>query len=180
VDADLRRSSIRYHYGLEFEDHDPKGLSHYLAGMADIDDVVYATDVEGAYMVPVGKNINNALPLLNSPRFDEMIKHFRANADYVLVDAPPVGTVIDAAQIAKSCDGSLIVINYNKVHRRELSDVKDQLLDTGCPIIGTVLNMVEYGNFMNRRYYYKSYYSHYNHYYTSDSEDGQQADKEEV
>ncbi|MDO4746471.1 MAG: tyrosine protein kinase, partial [Bacillota bacterium] len=42
-----------------------------------------------------------------------------------------------------------------------LIDVKDQLEQTGCPIIGTVLNMVEYDNYLSRKYYYKSYYSNY-------------------
>ena len=82
----------------------------------------------------------------------------------MLIDAPPVGLVIDAAQIAKNCDGSLIVVNYNSVRRQELIDVKEQLEQTGCPIIGTVLNMVEYDNYLTKKYYYKSYYSSYERY----------------
>ena len=85
-------------------------------------------------------------------------------ADYVLVDAPPVGLVIDAAQIARSCDGTLIVVNYNQVRRQELIDVRDQLEQTCCPILGTVLNMVEYKSYLSKKYYYKSYYSNYGSY----------------
>lgn len=79
--------------------------------------------------------------------------HLAQQVDYVLVDAPPVGLVIDAAQIAKNCDGSLIVVNYNSVRRQELIDVKEQLEQTGCPIIGTVLNMVEYNHYLSKKYY---------------------------
>ena len=82
----------------------------------------------------------------------------------MIVDARPVGLVIDAAQIAKNCDGSLIVVNYNSVRRQELIDVKEQLEQTGCPILGTVLNMVDYDNYLSKKYYYRSYYSAYERY----------------
>lgn len=165
VDADLRRSMITAKYSLQYSGEDQKrGLAHLLVGMAGEDEVIYQTNIEGAYMVPVGREVSNPLPLLNSPRFEALLDHLSQNVDYVLVDAPPVGTVIDAAQIAKSCDGTLIVVNYNSVRRQELIDVKEQLEQTGCPILGTVLNMVEYDNYLNKKYYYKSYYSNYGKY----------------
>lgn len=168
VDADLRRSVITAKYGLEFADQDRKlGLAHFLAGKANAEDVIYQTNVDGSYMVPVGRDVSNPLPLLNSPRFAQLLDHMSQNIDYVIVDAPPVGTVIDAAQIAKYCDGTLIVVNYNSVGRQELIDAKAQLEQTGCPILGVVLNMVEYDTYLNKKYYYKSYYSHYDHYDTA-------------
>lgn len=162
VDADLRRSAISARYGLEFPGAEQKwGLAHLLAGKAAMEDVIYQTNIDGAFMVPVGREVSNPLPLLNSERFEQLLSHLSENVDYVLVDAPPVGTVIDGAQIAKSCDGTVIVVNYNAVRRQELIDVKEQLEQTDCPILGTVLNMVEYDNYLNRKYYYKSYYSDY-------------------
>lgn len=165
VDADLRRSMIDSRFDFQYEDANYKpGLAHYLAGQVDENDVLYQTNLTGAYIVPVGREISNPLPLLNSNRFGQLLDDLAERADYVIVDAPPVGMVIDGAQIAKSCDGTLIVVNYNTVHRQELIDVKDQLEQTGCPILGTVLNMVEYNDYMNRKYYYKSYYSRYGYY----------------
>lgn len=165
VDADLRRSMITSKYGIRFEDEERKfGLAHLLAGMVEEDEVIYQTDIEGAYMVPVGRDVSNPLQLLNSPRLGYFLERLAQNVDYVLVDAPPVGTVIDGAQIAKFCDGTLLVVNYNAVRRQELIDVKEQLVQTGCPILGTVLNMVEMDSYMSKKYYYKSYYSHYDHY----------------
>lgn len=165
VDADLRRSMISSKYNLQFQNEAERwGLSHLLAGMANEDQVIYRTNMAGAYMVPVGKEVLNSLSLLVSPRFEELLNHLAQNVDYVIVDAPPVGTVIDAAEIAKSCDGTLIVVNYNEVHRQELLDVKEQLEQTDCPILGTILNQVEYDNYLSRKYYYKSYYSSYERY----------------
>ena len=57
VDADLRRSMVNSDYGLKYEDgrSDGKGLSHFLAGMVGMDEVIYQTDIPNAIMVPVGR-----------------------------------------------------------------------------------------------------------------------------
>ena len=159
VDADLRRSMISSKYALQFEQEQSSGLAHYLAGMATENEIVYATNIPGAYMVPVGREVSNSLPLLVSPHFDELLTSLAKKADYVIVDAPPLGAIIDAAEIAKSCDGTLIVVNYDSVRRQELINVKEQLEQTECPILGTVLNMVKFDNYLSKKYYYKSYYS---------------------
>ena len=53
VDADLRRSMVNSDYGLKYEDgrSDGKGLSHFLAGMVGMDEVIYQTDIPNAIMV---------------------------------------------------------------------------------------------------------------------------------
>lgn len=161
VDADLRRSFIGASYKLQFSNPGQMGLAQLLAGMTTMDEVICETNISGAYMVPVGRTVSNPITLLNSPRFKALLDYLAENVDYVLVDAPPVGTVIDAAEIAKSCDGTLLAVAYNRVHRRELMEVREQLEQTGCHIIGTVLNRVEFDRFVTRKYYYRSYYSNY-------------------
>lgn len=161
IDADLRRSMIHNQYHLKFENGESRmGLAHYLAGMADEEEVLYQSNIPGVYMVPVGRNLSNPLPLLNSPRFERLLKSLSEKMDYVIVDAPPIGAVIDAAQIAKFCDGILLTVAYNKVHRQELIDAKTQLEQTGCPILGTVLNQVDLDSYTSRKYY-KAYYKSY-------------------
>lgn len=172
VDADLRCSVITSRYGIQFSNPDRRmGLAHYLAGKAEEEDVLYRTNINGAYIVPVGREVTNSLQLLNTPRFERLLDDLAKRVDYVLVDAPPVGLIIDAAQIAKFCDGTLVVVSYNAVRRQELIDTKNQLVQTGCPILGVVLNMVEYDNYLSKKYYYKSYYSAYDRYEFSDEDE---------
>ena len=143
VDADLRRSMISSKYELQFQIDKPKGLSHFLAGMARIDEVIYETNIAGAYMVPVGREVSNSLPLLTSPRLDELLSDLARRVDYVIVDAPPLGVLIDAAEIAKSCDGALLVVGYDAVHKQELIAVKEQLEQTDVTVTiksGSVLH----------------------------------------
>lgn len=168
VDADIRRSVISAQYGMRYvlgAKH--YGLSHYLAGMAKSEDILYQTDIPGAAFVPMGRTLLNPIPLLTSQRFCALLDELAGQFDYVFVDAAPVGVVIDAAEIARFCDGILLVVDYNMVHRQELIDAKMQLEQTGCPILGAVLNKVEYDDYASKKYYYKAHGSGYYGAYTS-------------
>ena len=169
VDADLRRSMINTDYGLQFENgkNIDKGLSHFLAGMVGMDEVIYQTNITNMLMVPVGRDVPNPLSLLTNKHFAELLDMLAKMVDYVIVDAPPVGMVIDAAEIAKFCDGTMIAVHYNDVRRQELLDVKQQIEQSGCPILGTVLNQVDYDSYLSRKYYYGKYKGgYYKKYYT--------------
>ena len=165
VDADLRRSVINSHYGVRMASSTNYGVSHYLAGRCALEDAIYETNIPGAWFMPVGQVVSNSLSLLNTSRLSEMLGHLKNNFDYVLVDAPPVGTVVDAAVIAKFCDGVLLAVGYNKTNRKELVDAKHQLARSGCEILGAVLNQVDLDKLSAKKYYYKSYYT--KEYYTS-------------
>ncbi|MBQ9264167.1 MAG: CpsD/CapB family tyrosine-protein kinase [Clostridia bacterium] len=169
VDADLRRSMIAQDYGLRFERPESMGLTHLLAGMAREEDVLYTTDIPGASIVPVIKTVSSSLSLLNSDKLQKLLDLLAEYFDYVIVDAPPIGALIDAAQIARYCDGTLLVVNYNAVRKQELVDAQHQLQATGCPILGTVINQAQFDTYMSRKYYYKSYYSHYDSSYNISS-----------
>lgn len=158
VDADLRLSSMTATFGLMSPDSPTLfGLAHFLADMVDEGDIVYETNVKGAYMVPVGRTVSNAMLLLDSPKFSQLLTYLSEQFDYVLVDTPPLGAVIDAAMIATSCDGILYVVKHDDVYRQELLDIKRQLEQTGCPVIGAVLNRAATDGYFGRKYY-KGYY----------------------
>lgn len=161
VDADLRKSFLVSKYGIVTEG-DMTGLAHYLAGYCGADDALYETNCYGACMMPAGRDVANPVPLLDTPYFSELLDYLAARFDVVLVDAPPIGLVIDAAEIARNCDGALFVVEYNKTRRRELLDARRQIEQSGCQILGCVINKVTFNSISAKKYYNKSYYSHYN------------------
>ena len=164
VDADLRASFLMSR--LKFQQNDAnKGLVHYLAGYCELNDVIYQTNVEGAYIIPTGDTVANPLPLLDSPDFAQMMEELGKNFDYVIVDAPPVGVVIDAAVVARNCDGAVFVIEYGKRSKREVADAVRQIEQSGCPVLGTVINMVTVKSLSEKSYYKKYYSGHYSKYY---------------
>lgn len=163
LDADLRRSRLLSHYGIRCSDEKPTGLAHYLAGMCELEDALYETNIPNAYILPIGREVNSSLQLLSSSRMPTLMETLKHEFDVVLVDTPPAGLIVDALEVAKYCDGALLVVNYKHGHTKDVNDVIAQIRRTGCPVLGTVLNNVNFKSFTNRMYYYKSerYASHY-------------------
>lgn len=170
VDCDLRRSLLIKRYGIETEG-EWTGLAHYLVGYNSLEDVLYATNVSGMYIIPAGRDVANPLPLLDTQYYSELLDRLAEMFDVVLVDAPPLGLVIDAAEIARVCDGAIFVVEYNKTRRRELAEIRDQMEQAGCPILGCVINKMKFDSLSAKKYYNKTYYNHYSsEYYRKPSE----------
>lgn len=163
VDADLRRSDLARRYGFAFPNQEANGLAQYLAGMCTLDDAFYETNLPNAYIIPVGHEVINSLQLLSSPRFGAMMEALRESFDVILLDTPPAGVIVDAVEIAKYCDGALIVVSYNTGRKQEIGDVASNIAKTGCQVLGAVMNGVDFGNLSNRKYYYR--YGRYSNYY---------------
>lgn len=161
VDSDLRRSMIDARFDLRYSTPKAYGITHYLADLCDLEDVIYSTNIPGTLFVPVGHEVSNSLPLLNTPRFAHLLEQVSNYVDFVIVDAPPVGLIIDAAEIAKSCDGTIFVVHYNQVSRRQMQEAVRQVERTGCTILGAVINKVPTDTFSSKKYYNKSYYTGY-------------------
>ena len=174
VDGDLRRSNLISRYGI-VTTGEMTGLVHYLAGYCSIDDALYQTNIDNFYMIPIGREVANPIPLLDSPFFSELLNYLAMHFDLVLVDAPPVGLVIDAAEIAGNCDGVVFVVKYNETRRRDIVSAKRQMDQTGCPILGCVINEVTFDSLSAKKYYNKSYYSHYGKYYRQSDQGGEES-----
>lgn len=89
VDADLRRSTLARRYRFNYSQREAFGLVHYLAGMCALEEVVYQTNLPGAYILPAGRDVFNSMQLLTSPLYGEMMRAMRERFDMVLVDSPP-------------------------------------------------------------------------------------------
>ncbi len=163
VDADLRCSTLARRYRFDFAGKEVYGLAQYLAGMCNLEDAVYRTNLPGACILPAGREVLNSLQLLVTPRFDEMITTLKDKFDIILVDTPPAGVIVDAMEIAKSCDGAVMVVGYNKGRSQDIGEVTANIAKTGCPVLGAVMNGVNFKSFRNRRFYYRSerYASYY-------------------
>lgn len=160
IDADMRKSNLQSIW-LDESAGEIVGLSSFLSGQAERDEVIYATQHEGFHIVFSGPYPPNPVELLDSERFRSFIREVREEYDYVLIDNAPIGLVIDAAVVARAADGVVFVVAVGKVSSREARKCKAQMEKTGCAILGTVLNYTER---KTRSYYQKHseyYYSRY-------------------
>lgn len=163
VDADIRKSVLVSRYHLERE---VSGLSQYLSGQRSLENVLYDTNIENLSIIFAGPYSPNPADLLEESLFGDMISKLKEKYDYIIVDTPPMGNLIDGAIVARQCDGAVMVIESGSISYRLEQRVKGQLEKSGCRILGVVLNKV---NLKINGYYSKYYgkygkYSKYGHY----------------
>ena len=103
IDADLRKSVLLGRYIVEGTEL--KGLSHFLTGQGTISECLCQTDYPTLQMIFSGPDVPNPAELLGGKRFSALLEALRKNYDYVLIDTPPLGSVIDAAIVSRQCDG---------------------------------------------------------------------------
>lgn len=164
IDTDLRASGIQSDYRLKYSTKEHYGLSEYLSGQCELKDAIYRTNLPNTFMIPAGHEAPNPLQLLDTQTMKNLIDHLAEGFDVVLVDTPPVGVLVDAVAMAKFCDGVLLVVGYRKGKQQEIGEVVGSIKQTGCKVLGAVLNGVKFNKMSNRYHYYNSerYSSHYN------------------
>ena len=153
IDADIRKSVFHARYRPDIE---MVGLSQYLSGQNEMDEIIYKTNYENLSIIIAGPYSPNASELLEESLFTGLLTFARQVFDYVFIDTPPMAALIDGAIIARRCDGAILVIESGAVSYKLVQRVKGQLEKSGCRILGTVLNKDKNSQ--------KGYYSNYKKY----------------
>ena len=141
VDADLRKSVLAGKLNMSGR---TKGLTHFLAKQATLQEVISSTDIPNLYLIIAGAVPPNPAELLGGKALSEMLGVARKVYDYIIIDTAPLGSVIDSAIIAERCDGAVLVVESGAVSYRLAQNMKKQLERTNCPLLGVVLNKVDY------------------------------------
>lgn len=155
VDADLRKPMIFKELGYD----DFRGLSNLLMKQIVLEEAVRNTNVDGLYVVPCGIKPYNPAELVSSQELTDFLQVVKKQYDMVIIDTPPLGSVIDSAIIAAQTDGTILVIASNKVKGVNAQMMKNQLKKAKANILGVVLNKVNKSD-------YKYYYGGYDYYGT--------------
>jgi protein-tyrosine kinase len=113
VDGDLRQRQI----ALLLNMPNTPGLADLLRGQRKIPDVVQGTAYPNLFVIPAGQpDADEVALLLGRPDIGEVIAELRQRYDYVLVDAPPVNVVADAAMLSRAVGEALVVMRLDKTH----------------------------------------------------------------
>lgn len=149
IDTDMRKSVLA---GRNSNAKDVVGLSELLTGMVALGEALYQTQYPTLQLIFAGKYPPNPVELLNGKYFSALIKETRKAYQYVIIDTPPLGRVIDAAVVAPNCDGTVLVVG-NSTRYRQAQDVVEQLKKSGSKILGVVRNNTKK---KDSAYYYHS------------------------
>jgi len=160
IDADLRRGVLNGVFGTSRE----PGLSNVLAGHANLNEAIHEVQLGHSgsiHFMPSGPFPPNPAELLGSGRMKSMIDELETRYDFVLLDSAPLTIVTDAAVLGTKVDGVVIVARANRTEKGALTYAVEQLQNVRAPVLGTVLNDVDY----RRDSRYSSRYGRYGYYY---------------
>ncbi|GAA1494234.1 polysaccharide biosynthesis tyrosine autokinase [Curtobacterium herbarum] len=138
VDCDLRRPAVGAR--LDLDDH--AGLTDVLIGRAELDDVLQPWGDTGRVLLS-GPIPPNPADLLASTGMAEILAELAADNDYVIVDTPPLLPVTDAAILATSTAGAIVVTAAAKSRTNELRDALAILERANAHTLGIAISMVK-------------------------------------
>ena len=161
IDGDMRRSTLHKLLGAPGD----LGLSEYLSGNASLMDIMQRGVTLDDKSLPQGLNSLNfiaaggesekAADLSGNMRFDELIAKVSPYFDWIVVDSSPVNLVADGVNLARACDGVLLVcrggVTRFQSAQRALSELK------ACNLLGVVLNAVSEPSAAGGYYGYEDY-----------------------
>lgn len=137
IDADMRKSVLAKR---NVSGEITGGLSEVLSGIKPIAECLHQVEDSRMHILFAGQFPPNPVELLSGKYFETLLVEARKVYDYIIIDTPPLGQVIDAAVIAEKCDGVALVLKNAKVHYREAREVVEQLKKADCKLLGVIRN----------------------------------------
>ncbi len=136
IDADLRRPMVSEYLGLD----QAAGLTTALIGNADINDLLQPWGDENLFVLTSGQIPPNPSELLGSEEMKQLILRLEEVFDAVIIDAPPLLPVTDAAVLSQHVGGVVVVVGVQKLRDHDLKKALAALAMVGSNILGIVLN----------------------------------------
>lgn len=161
IDADLRRPMIHEYLGLERN----AGLTTALVGAADVDHLLQPWGEGHLYVLTSGQIPPNPSELLGSPEMKDLILRLEGIFDTIIIDAPPLLPVTDAAVLSQFVSGVVLVIGSQKSKQQDLEKSLAALDMVEARLLGVVLNRLPVKGPDSYAY---SYYSNGENYHDHD------------
>lgn len=138
LDTDLRKPKVAEYLGIE----GGVGLTDVLIGRARVGDVMLPWGNRPLYVLPAGKIPPNPSELLSSTQMTQLLEAFTRDFDVVLLDAPPLLPVTDAAVLAKATTGAIVAVAVGRTSKGQFEGAIDALETVGAKVGGIVVTML--------------------------------------
>jgi tyrosine-protein kinase len=155
VDSDLRRPSLHKLFHRE----NSRGLSTALLATNgyDIRANVIKTDIENLALMPSGPLPPNPAELLGSQRMVDLVTLLAKHADIVVFDSPPIMALADTRLVMRLCDAIVLVVQSDLTRPDALLRARNDIVQNGAHLTGTVLNKISASADGYYNYYYRKY-----------------------
>lgn len=153
VDCDLRIPNIHRIFNLP----NTRGLTNYLAEACDLGGLIQESGIPNLMVLTSGPNPPKPTVLLESDNMIQLIPILEDDYDYVILDAPPVGMVIDTSVIAGLARSIILVIEAGLTNRYHVLKALEQLEKAKANVAGAVLNKLRFKKKQYLNYYGYAY-----------------------
>lgn len=151
IDGDLRKQALKGTLGI---DASSDGLVEILSGNSKNFRLLNVPK-SSLLLLSGDETVDQPQPLLDTPRFEHVLKLLRQKMDYIIIDSPPAGILSDAATTAKFADATLYIVRQDLANSMQILDSIQNLAANNVNLIGCVLNHTQAGT---TRYGYGSKY----------------------
>lgn len=136
VDCDLRGRAVSRNLGKK-----SPGLGELLGGIGNLGDVILR-DAAIGWVLPAGTSSSGPSDLLSSKKLGEVIDRLRRDFDYIVLDTPPLLSVIDALALASVADKILLTIDIGQTRQDSIAQAFRLLTPESARIAGVVFNKI--------------------------------------
>ena len=175
LDMDLRKSTLHQVFGVEktpglvdliLESAEPsaaiRDITDIILGNIGMDLIARTPGWDNFDFIPTGSGTRgNETEILNSSKLKDLIKKWKEEYDYVVIDLPPVLVASDALIISPLVEKMLLVYKVGEVARGSLLRAKALIDGVKGEIMGIVLNGLkeEMSTDFGQYQYYSDYYT---------------------
>ena len=160
VDSDMRRPVLHHKFGLS----NSTGLTTLLLSKENDTAFLQETNITNLWLIPSGPTPPNPAELIHSERMKQVINWLHENADYVIVDSPPILAVTDSVLLSQIASTTLMVIQASETSQQSLIRAIQQIRAVDGHIAGILFNKVD---LRRSSYYYNDYYRSNDYYHAT-------------
>ena len=158
LEFDLRKPKFKEYFKEAQSDH--LGLSHYLSGLASLDDIIVPTGVENLDLILSGKVPPNPSELILNDLTAELFEQLSAKYDQIIIDTPPMGLVSDAMELQKHADIAIFIVREDYTLKSLVKDIDERHKKKQMKNLGIIYNDFKVNAFKKYGYGHKYGYGY--------------------
>ncbi|MEP6681648.1 MAG: polysaccharide biosynthesis tyrosine autokinase [Parafilimonas sp.] len=165
VELDLRKPKLSKALGMSTD----QGFTDYLISKYKKEEIIKQTSVHpNLFLISSGTIPPNPAELLLNNNVDDLFVWLKTQFDYIIVDTPPAGVVIDAVLLGRLANACIYVVRQNFTLKPQLQIINNFNQNEKLPNLSIIINDVQINKSYGYNYGYGYGYGYNSGYYSDD------------